>query len=709
MIKTQLLNKKAKGGFTDPRSCPRIVQRRPVQDSSSNGSTFVATIPLRKTPVHEPRQHVCAMATTVDAPNDASTSLSQTNPPLKVVIAGAGIGGLVLALGLLKKGFKVQVLERDLTAIRGEGKYRGPIQVQSNALAALEAIDVDVAERIMAAGCITGDRINGLCDGVTGEWYVKFDTYHPAVDKGLPVTRVISRYTLQDILADACMTIAGENVIINDITVVDYEQIRDPQTGKISSVKAVTEDGRSFEGDMLIGADGIWSKIRNKMIGNSEATYSDYTCYTGISNFTPADIDTVGYRVFLGNGLYFVSSDVGGGKTQWYGFHKEPAGGSDEDGKKKDRLLQLFGHWSDNVTDLIRATPEEDVLRRDIFDRAPVFKWTDGRVALLGDSVHAMQPNLGQGGCMAIEDAFQLVTDLTIEAEKASSDNKSSKDIDVEGILRGYFGKRLVRASAIHGMARFAAIMASTYKAYLGEGLGPLGNVLLPFKIPHPGRVTGQFILKTTMPAVLDWVLGGYKGNLERSGRAPSCRLEDQPVGFAESDFPIFMKDDEALLKAANATWLIVPVSDDGYESGIEGSFDEMDWLSAPIITQNGLFVCTDTHSPTHDNGTTFKFIAKYEASLEEDQPHAELIEKDGEYWIIDMDGQSMLNGKKIVSQQQNGVVSTKLHPNDVISFAGSSKEFKVKMQHSSVLKLSSMDGSVDMYYDRKSRDLVGV
>ena len=59
-----------------------------------------------------------------------------------------------------------------------------------------------------------------------------------------------------------------------------------------------------------------------------------------------------------------------------YGFHKEPAGGKDSEGQKKARLLEIFGHWTDMVTDLIRATPEEDVLRRDIFDRPPIFKWT---------------------------------------------------------------------------------------------------------------------------------------------------------------------------------------------------------------------------------------------------------------------------------------------------------------------------------------------
>ena len=66
--------------------------------------------------------------------------------------------------------------------------------------------------------------------------------------------------------------------------------------------------------------------MRKQLIGHTEPCYSEYTCYTGISDFTPPDIDTVGYRVFLGNGQYFVSSDVGGGKMQWYGFHKEAAG-----------------------------------------------------------------------------------------------------------------------------------------------------------------------------------------------------------------------------------------------------------------------------------------------------------------------------------------------------------------------------------------------
>lgn len=83
----------------------------------------------------------------------------------------------MLALAAGRKGFDAVVFEKDLSAIRGEGKYRGPIQIQSNALAALEAIDMDAAEELMAAACITGDRINGLVDGISGTWYIHIYTH----------------------------------------------------------------------------------------------------------------------------------------------------------------------------------------------------------------------------------------------------------------------------------------------------------------------------------------------------------------------------------------------------------------------------------------------------------------------------------------------------------------------------------------------------
>lgn len=107
------------------------------------------------------------------APAPAAGEARRKKKP-RVLVAGGGIGGLVFALAARRKGYDVTVFERDMSAVRGEGQYRGPIQIQSNALAALEAIDMSVAEEVMRVGCVTGDRINGLVDGMSGSWYAHF-------------------------------------------------------------------------------------------------------------------------------------------------------------------------------------------------------------------------------------------------------------------------------------------------------------------------------------------------------------------------------------------------------------------------------------------------------------------------------------------------------------------------------------------------------
>lgn len=591
-----------------------------------------------------------------------SGSGSRTRP-LKVLIAGAGISGLTLALSLLKKGIDVQVFERDLTAIRGEGKYRGPIQVQSNALAALEAIDTGVAERVYQEGCITGDRVNGLCDGVTGEWYVKFDTFHPAAEEGMPVTRVISRFVLQQVLLETVERLSGPDVVLGNSHVVAMKEFQDHATGE-PRVSVQLEDGREYTGDLLVGTDGIWSKIRKQLIGDTPANYSGYTCYTGISDFCPADIDVVGYRVFLGNGKYFVSSDVGDGKVQWYGFHKEASGGEDKPRERKKRLLEIFGHWNDNVVDLIKATPEDDVLRRDIFDRPPIFKWYKGRVALLGDSAHAMQPNLGQGGCMAIEDAYQFA-DL-ISQEMTQADWDPSK-LNVERLMANYQGERMMRVSTIHGMAGMAAFMAATYKAYLGEGLGPL-SWIQKYKIHHPGRVIGRLLMNLTMPGVLRWVLGGNMNRVNKS-RARQCKLTDKPKGFNESDFPLLMNSDAAIISRLQADWLLI-----NELSPSEGGCDSSTIAKGVYIGEEPVLVgssksagCALTVNHPRVSAT-----------------HARVWKDDKGYYLQDLNSThgTFVNEVKVPSGAKVG-----LNPGDRVEFGevGSSQPFKVKLQHHSL------------------------
>ncbi|CAI9110172.1 OLC1v1010152C2 [Oldenlandia corymbosa var. corymbosa] len=567
-----------------------------------------------------------------------------TQKKLKLLVAGGGIGGLVFALAAKRKGFDVMVFERDLSAIRGEGQYRGPIQIQSNALAALEAIDMTVAEEIMSAGCITGDRINGLVDGISGNWYIKFDTFTPAAERGLPVTRVISRMTLQQILARA----VGEEIIMNESNVVSFEDDG-------NKVSVTLENGQRFEGDLLVGADGIWSKVRTNLFGHSEAKYSEYTCYTGIADFVPADIETVGYRVFLGHKQYFVSSDVGGGKMQWYAFHKEPPGGVDPPNGKKERLLKIFGGWCDNVIDLLQATDEEAILRRDIYDRTPSLSWGKGRVTLLGDSIHAMQPNLGQGGCMAIEDSYQLA----LELDKAWNESKQSgKPVDVISSLRRYESARKLRVAVIHGLARMAAIMASTYKPYLGVGLGPL-SFLTKYRIPHPGRVGGRIFIDIGMPLMLSWVLGGNGSKLE--GRPQHCRLTDK----ANDELRKWFEDDDALERALKAEWFLFPIGQVNSDS--EAIFLRKD-------KENPITIGNATQADT--TGVSIALSSPQVSKL-----HAQISYKDGHFYVTDLQSEF---GTWIIDNEGRRYrlppsTPTRFRPSDSIEFGSDKAAFRVK------------------------------
>ncbi|XP_031492588.1 zeaxanthin epoxidase, chloroplastic [Nymphaea colorata] len=584
---------------------------------------------------------------------------NQTLPKLRVLVAGGGIGGLVFALAAKRKGFDVVVFERDLSAVRGEGKYRGPIQIQSNALAALEAIDPDVADEIMREACVTGDRINGLVDGISGEWYIKFDTFTPAAERGLPVTRVISRMTLQEILARA----VGDDLIMNASNVVDFVD-----DGK--KVAVILENGDRYEGDLLVGADGIWSQVRKILFGHQDAMYSGYTCYTGIADFVPPDIESVGYRVFLGHKQYFVSSDVGAGKMQWYAFHKEPAGGTDTSNGKKKRLLEIFGNWCDKVVDLILATDEEEILRRDIYDRVPVLNWSKGRVALLGDSIHAMQPNLGQGGCMAIEDSFQLA----LELEKALKQScETNQPVDIASSLKRYEEARRVRVAIIYGMARMAANMATTYKPYLGVGLGPL-SFLTNLRIPHPGRVGGRVFIKLAMPFMLSWVLGGYSPKLQ--GRSLSCRISDK----ASEHLRKWFEDDDALERALNGEWYLLPcgeganmspqpirLSRDEHKPCIVGNTSHSDQSVASVT------ICAPQVSEMHAR-ITFKENAFYLTDLR--SQHGT--------WIIDVEG-------KRYRVPPNSPV--RVRPSDSIQFGSDRKAlFRVKVWRGSQVERKTED-----------------
>lgn len=405
--------------------------------------------------------------------------------PLKVAIAGGGVGGLTAALSMLRAGMDVTIYEKTSAFAR----FGGPIQFASNALSTLKAIDDGLFNRVMANFTFTGTRTCGIKDGLRADgsfsmagdslsylwdpeqpadWYVRFPLKQCADLFGLPYTGVINRPDLQETLIDECVKIKPD-FISNGKPVVGYENLPDGQ-----GVDITLADGSKVNADVLVGADGIWSAVRAQMYGEEikgssddmkrrqGCTYSGYTVFAGETILKTADYYETGYKVYIGPKRYFVTSDVGNGRVQWYAFFALPPGskrapsgwGADkadeETGEDLVKYIKsLHEGWTEEVHTVLDATEPSTVEQRDLYDRPPELfrKWSDGSVVLMGDAVHPMMPNLGQGGCQAIEDAYVLTQLL------ASTNDTSA----LPHTLREFYNQRIVRTSVVQFLSRLAS------------------------------------------------------------------------------------------------------------------------------------------------------------------------------------------------------------------------------------------------------------
>ena len=232
----------------------------------------------------------------VEARPDEFVDEISEDKPLKVVIAGAGVGGLALAKVLTKNPkMDVTVLERTAAFKR----FGGPIQLASNAMQVLSEMDDEVYQKIRSKFTVTGDKMNGIKDGIRTEWYAKFDLAGPAESRNMPYTGVIDRPDLQEIYLD-CLP---EGVVQNGNGVASYEK----KAGS-KGVTVTTDSGETMDCDVLIGADGIWSAVRSTMRNapkkgdGSGASYSGYTVFAGELKYDSPDNGQVGYKVYIGPG-----------------------------------------------------------------------------------------------------------------------------------------------------------------------------------------------------------------------------------------------------------------------------------------------------------------------------------------------------------------------------------------------------------------------
>jgi len=300
------------------------------------------------------------------------------------VVVGGGIGGLAAALGLLRTGWTVTVLER-VAAVRPVG---AGLVLQANGLRCLDALGV--GGRVRADGV---PDVTGGTRRADGRWLARISTAELERALGTPAIG-IHRAALHEILFGALppgtVVTGGEVVGVTADGEVTY---REHDTGHESTASA----------DLVVGADGIRSAVRQALW--PEAAPPAYVGVTAWRGVTPVWDRELVAGVSWDRGAEFGVVPLADRRVYWFGARNAAPGEPHDD--EKAEVLAHFGRWHDPIRRLIEATPT--VLRDDLAClEPPLTTYVKGRVALLGDAAHAMVPHLGQGANQALEDAVVL-------------------------------------------------------------------------------------------------------------------------------------------------------------------------------------------------------------------------------------------------------------------------------------------------------------
>lgn len=315
-----------------------------------------------------------------------------------VVVAGGGIGGLSAALALAGKGCDVTVLEQAPQF----GEIGAGIQIGPNAFHAMDWLGVGDAGRAKA---VYIDKLI-MMDGMSGDEIANIPIDQPFRDRFKNPYAVIHRADLHGVLYDACAAHPAVTLVTGE-RVVSY-------ANTAGGAEVVTESGKTFAGDAVVGADGIRSKIREQLTGGDAIRLSGHVAYRAVLPIEdmPEDLRWNAATLWAGPKCHMVHYPLQGWKTfnlvATFVTDIENVG-SNEPGTSEE-VLSRFGNIVPRARKLLEVPK---TWRRWVLgDRDPIENWTDGNVTLLGDAAHPTHQYFAQGACMALEDAVCLGHEL---------------------------------------------------------------------------------------------------------------------------------------------------------------------------------------------------------------------------------------------------------------------------------------------------------
>jgi 2-polyprenyl-6-methoxyphenol hydroxylase-like FAD-dependent oxidoreductase len=379
-------------------------------------------------------------------------------PAFRLLIVGGGIAGLTLAAALRRRGMAAELVERaPAWAPVGSG-----IGLGINAVLGLRAVGAEAMVAARGVPCRRWDIVDEAARMI-----VRFDF------AGLAHKLGASAYSIHRAdLHEALLAAADGTVMTLGTTLAAL--VQDDR-----GVDVTFSDGRQRRYDLVVGADGIRSQVRRLAFGEGDIAYAGYTAFRTVVERPPGMSDIM---EMWGPGRRVGLSPINDRQLYCYTTLSTPRGGADAPEARLALFREAFTSFGGRFPDVLAQLREPGQLSRGDIEEVIDHPWRRGRVVLIGDAAHAMTPNLGQGGAMAIEDAVALARTL---------DRIPATDAALDDFLR----RRHARVLSVQNRSRSFG--------RLGHVASPLGCSLRNFLIRRVGsrRMWGLVAPQMKRPA----------------------------------------------------------------------------------------------------------------------------------------------------------------------------------------------------------------